>query len=104
MDIDESRNGKIIYNEGPLEVRENIIDFNSHHLYIGQNYFLLQAGCLEEFAQRTPIGEIEKALNLYDPRIPFVLKENNISTNSFQSFLLKARLEEVEAQLRDSTG
>lgn len=102
MDSEYSRDGRIIYEEGVLQVRENILDFNSHYLYIGENSFFLKAGSLEEFAQRTPIGKIEQELQLYDPLIPVVLKKNGFSVDGFQTFLLRVRLEEVEAQLRDS--
>lgn len=91
----EEKEGKIIYNEGKIEVRTHDRDPDAHNIWIGDNYFLFQRGCLEQFAIRTQACDLERALGNYNPSIPYVLKQERVTPESF-ALVLSHALEKEE--------
>lgn len=90
------REGERIYYEGKVEVRTHPRDPESHNVWVGDHYFLMQRGCLEQFAIRTPAHDLTFVFGNYNPIIPYVLDEERISPEGFALILARARLKEQE--------
>ena len=73
------REGREIYKEGKIEVRTHDRDPEAHNVWINQNYFLFMRGCLEQFAFRTPVGDLERAFGNYNPSLPQALRQESIT-------------------------
>jgi len=98
----EEREGKLIYREGKIEVRTFPNDSDAHSVWIGNEYFLFLRGCLEQFAERTHSENLEGALDNYNHRIPYVLKEKDVSPETFALVLARARIKELNEQVSDA--
>ena len=92
----EDLEGELIYQEGKVQVRTHPRDPEAHNVWIGDNYLLLQRGCLEHFAQRTSQEDLPFAFNNYNPNIPYILEQEKISPEGFALILARARLKEQE--------
>lgn len=92
----QEREGKEIYKEGKIEVRTFDRDPEAHGVYINESYFLLQRGCLEQFAMRTPAYDLERALGYYNPSLPYILRRENITYEEFALVLSRAIIIETK--------
>lgn len=102
MGKDDERAGKPIYKEGKVEIRTSPDDIDSHSVWVGDQYFLFQRGCLEQFATITPREGLERSLSNYNPLIPHVLKKESVSPEVFALILARARIKELDTQLSDA--
>jgi len=91
-----SREGELIYKEGKIEVRNFPNGENEHNVYIGKHYFLFQRGVLEEIALRSSSENLVTKLNAYNPIIPVILEQNNISPAEFALTLARAKIIDSE--------
>ena len=96
MSNKDQRQGKPIYEDGKIEVRTYFHDEEAHNLWVGDNYFLLQRGVLEEFVEKTPIERLSRVLDNYDPTLLMVLEESKISPEGLVLILARARINEVK--------
>ncbi|MEK6855714.1 MAG: hypothetical protein AABX66_01000 [Nanoarchaeota archaeon] len=94
--------GKTLYKEGKIEVRYFKNSFDEHNVWIDNTCFLLQRGCLEEFALKTHSARLEQCLRTYDETLPYILRENKISPETFALILARAKISELEVELRDA--
>lgn len=94
----EEREGKLIYKEGKIEVRE-FRDGESHNLWIGKDYFFLDRGCLQQFAERTPIEFLRSNLANYNQSFPYILDKEKVSPEGLALILARARARELNDEV-----
>ena len=92
------REGKLIYQEGCVEVRTFPDNPSAHNVYIGdgenEDYFLFQRGILREFAEDIPVREIPTKLQNYDWKITQAIERRGMTPEEFVLILARARLNE----------
>jgi len=92
----DEREGKPIYVEGKIEVRTHEMDPEAHNVWIGDNYFLFQRGCIEQFAERTPTINLRSSLRNYNFHVLHALDIEKVSLEHFALVLSKALEKERE--------
>jgi len=102
MSENQIREGEPIYAEGKIEIRTFPNGPDEHSVWIGEDYFVLQIGCLAHFALSTPPSRLERALDNYDPMIPYSLKKAKISPTEFALILARAKAKELQDEVNSA--
>lgn len=104
MGESDEREGHFIYKLGKVEVRDYPNGRDMHNVWIGENYFLLRTGWLEQFAEGTPIERFEIELKKYDRGITVALRREKIPVEQFALILARTRIRQLTATLNDTYG
>ena len=99
MSEDQDRQGEPIYAEGKVEIRTFPNAPDEHSVWIGEDYFVLQRGCLDQFALSTLPSNLEHALDNYDSMIPYALKKAKVSPTEFALILARAKAKELQDEV-----
>jgi len=95
----QEKKGYPLYREGSVDIRQDTDTFSSHHIWIGENYFYLEAASLDRIALKTPVNELENAIERYDPKILHSLSTEKITPKDFALILARAKIKELKSEL-----
>lgn len=102
MSENQARQGEPIYAEGNVEIRTFPNAPDEHSIWIGEDYFVLQRGCLDQFALSTRPSNLEHALGNYDSMIPYSLKKAKVSPTEFALILARAKAKELRDEVNEA--
>lgn len=102
MGKNEEREGKSIYREGVVEVRTHPNDIYAHNVWVDDEYFLLQRGVLEQFAEKTQSRLLRTGMDILHFNLVNTLKQYQITPEEFVLILARARIKELDTQLSDA--
>lgn len=104
MGENKDREGELIYAERNVEIRTFPNAPDEHSVWIGEAYFVLQRGYLDQFALSTWPSELERALENYDSLIPYALKKAKVSPTEFALILARAKAKELQDEVTEARG